>query len=37
LANINHMLKKRVGKRIKLKVKRGKERLVFKFRLRKLI
>ena len=37
LTNINNILKRRVGKKIKLRVKRGKERIVFRFKLRKLI
>lgn len=37
LSNINDILKRRVGKKIKLRVKRGKEKMVFRFRLRKLI
>ena len=37
LPNINKMLRKKEGKRIKLRIKRGKEKMTFVFRLRKLI
>lgn len=37
LGRINRIFKKREGKRIRLKIKRGEEKMRFKFRLRKLI
>ncbi|MEO1258016.1 MAG: PDZ domain-containing protein [Bacteroidota bacterium] len=37
LNNINKILSKREGKKIKLRVKRNEERILFKFKLRKLI
>ena len=37
LNNINKILSKKVGKKIRIKVKRNKDRFLFKFKLRKLI